>query len=94
MLEEGNKTKLANILTYHVIANKLVATDVISALDKGNGSVVLTALNGEAITVMQKDEKIWLRDSNDNYSEITATDIMADNGVIHVISSVVMPNSD
>ncbi len=94
LLEEGNKTKLANILTYHVIANKLVATDVISALDKGNGSVVLTALNGEAITVMQKDEKIWLRDSNDNYSEITATDIMADNGVIHVISSVVMPNSD
>lgn len=94
LLEEENKNTLANILTYHVIAGKLAATDVVTALEKGNGSVVLTALNGEAITVMQKDGKIWLKDTNDNYSEITATDVMADNGVIHVINTVVMPKND
>ena len=43
---------------------------------------------------MQKDGKIWLKDTNDNYSEITATDVMADNGVIHVINTVVMPKND
>ena len=85
---------MANILTYHVIAGKLAAADVVAALEKGNGSVVLTALNGEAITVIQKDGKIWLKDSNDNYSEITATDVMADNGVIHIINTVAMPKND
>jgi uncharacterized surface protein with fasciclin (FAS1) repeats len=43
------------------------------------------------LTVMQKDDKIWLKDTNGNYSEIVATDVMASNGVIHVINSVVMP---
>ena len=91
LLEEKNQKVLANILTYHVISGKLAATDVVAALDKGNGSVELKALNGELISVMQKDGKIWLKDSNENYSEITATDVMGSNGVIHVINTVVMP---
>jgi uncharacterized surface protein with fasciclin (FAS1) repeats len=40
---------------------------------------------------MKKDGKIWLKDSKGNYSEISATDVMASNGVIHVINTVVMP---
>lgn len=91
LLEEKNQKVLANILTYHVISGKLAATDVVAALDKGNGSIELKALNGELISVMQKDGKIWLKDSNENYSEITATDVMGSNGVIHVINTVVMP---
>ena len=94
LLEYENKNTLFNILTYHVIAGKLAATDVVTALGKGNGSVVLTALNSEAITVMQKDGKICLKDTNDNYSEITASDVKADNGVIHVINTVVMPKNN
>jgi len=91
LLEVENKKALANILTYHVVSGKLAASDVVAALKKGNGSVDLTALNGQVINVMQKDGKIWLKDSNGNYSEIVATDVMGSNGVIHVISSVVMP---
>ena len=93
LLEEENKKVLANILTYHVVSGKLAASDVVAALKKGNGSVDLTALNGQVISVMQKDGKIWLKDSNGNYSEIVATDVMGSNGVIHVISTVVMPKS-
>ncbi|MDC1492875.1 fasciclin domain-containing protein [Flavobacteriaceae bacterium] len=92
LLEAKNQKALANILTYHVISGKLTATDVVSALESGNGSVDLTALNGQAINVMQKDGKIWLKDLNGNYSEIVATDVMGSNGVIHVINTVVMPN--
>ena len=91
LLEEENKKVLANILTYHVVSGKLAASDVVAALKKGNGSVDLTALNGQVINVMQKDGKIWLKDSNGNYSEIVATDVMGSNGVIHVINTVVMP---
>jgi uncharacterized surface protein with fasciclin (FAS1) repeats len=91
LLEKENQKALANILTYHVVSGKLAASDVVAALKKGNGSVNLTALNGQVINVMQKDGKIWLKDSNGNYSEIVATDVMGSNGVIHVINTVVMP---
>ena len=93
LLEKENQKALANILTYHVVSGKLAASDVVAALEKGNGSVDLTALNGQVINVMQKDGKIWLKDSNGNYSEIVATDVMGSNGVIHVINTVVMPKS-
>ena len=67
------------------------AADVVAALKKGNGNVELTSLNGQKLTVLQKDGKIWIKDAKDNYSEITATDVMGTNGVVHVINSVVMP---
>lgn len=91
LLEKKNQKALANILTYHVVAGKLTANDVVAALKKGNGKVELKALNGETLTVMQKDGKIWLKDQKGNYSEITATDVMGSNGVIHVVDTVVMP---
>jgi len=91
LLEKKNQKALANILTYHVVSGKLVASDVVSALKQGNGKVELKALNGETLTVMQKDDKILLMDQKGNYSEITATDVMGSNGVIHVIDTVVMP---
>ena len=92
LLEVKNQKALANILTYHVISGKITATDVVSALEKGNGTVELKALNGQVLTVVQKDGKIWLKDVSGNYSEIVATDVMSNNGVIHVINTVVMPN--
>ncbi len=91
LLEAKNQKALANILTYHVVSGKLTATDVVAALKKGDGMVELKALNGQVLTVLQKDGKIWLKDTKGNYSEITATDIMGNNGVIHVINSVAMP---
>ena len=91
LLEVKNQKALANILTYHVISGKLTATDVVAALKKGSGTAKLKALNGQVLTVMEKDGKIWLKDINGNYSEIIATDVMGSNGVIHVIDTVVMP---
>ena len=91
LLEPANKEALANILTYHVVSGQLNAADVVKALNDGGGKVVLKALNNQSLTVMQKDGKIWLIDSNGNYSEIVATDVMGSNGVIHVINTVVMP---
>lgn len=92
LLEEENKAALAGILTYHVVSGKLAATDVVAALEKGNGKVTLPTLNRQNITVLQKDGKIWIQDAKGNYSEIIATDVMGSNGVIHVINTVIMPN--
>ena len=91
LLQPENVKALTNILTFHVVSGKLAAADVVAALQKGKGKVELKALNGQTLTVLQKDGKIWLQDQNGNYSEIVATDVMGSNGVIHVIDSVVMP---
>lgn len=91
LLEPKNKSTLSSILTYHVVSGKLAASDVVAALKKGKGMVEVKTLSGAILTVVQKDGKIWLKDGNGNYSQITSTDVMANNGVIHVIGDVVMP---
>tara|TARA_B100000963_G_scaffold70582_1_gene58851 strand:- start:198 stop:698 length:501 start_codon:yes stop_codon:yes gene_type:complete len=91
LLKPENVKALTNILTYHVVPGKLMASDVASALKSGYGKVKLTALNGQTITAKSKDGKIFLEDTKGNMSEIIATDVAGTNGVVHVISSVVMP---
>lgn len=91
LLQPENKEKLSAVLTYHVVSGKLQASDVAAALEAGNGSVTLTTLNGAEITAVSKDGGIFLKDQNGNYSKITKTDVMASNGVIHIIEDVVMP---
>lgn len=91
LLEPANQKALAGILTYHVVSGKLAASDVVGALKKGNGKAEVTTLSGGTLTVVQKDGKIWLKDNAGNYSQIISTDIMANNGVVHVIDAVAMP---
>ncbi len=91
LLEPENREALTGILTYHVISGKIAASDVVAALEKGNGKVDLKTLNGATIKVMSKEGKIYLKDQNGNYSQIVKTDVMGSNGVIHIIDTVVMP---
>lgn len=91
LLEPANKEKLAAILTYHVVSGKIAASDVAAALESGNGKAELTTLNGGKVTAVSKDGGIYLQDANGNYSKISKTDVMASNGVIHIIEDVVMP---
>mgnify|MGYP001361309561 FL=1 len=60
LLKPENVKALTNILTYHVVPGKLMASDVASALKSGYGKVKLTALNGQTITAKSKDGKIFL----------------------------------
>ena len=91
LLEPANKEKLSAILTYHVVSGKIAAADVAAALKNGNGKAELTTLNGGKITATSRNGGIYLKDANGNYSKIAKTDVMASNGVIHIIEDVVMP---
>lgn len=91
LLEPSNKETLAGILTYHVVSGKLAAKDVVKALEAGKGKVELTTLNGAILTAVKTDDGIFLKDANGNMSKIAKTDVMASNGVIHIIEDVVMP---
>lgn len=91
LLKAENKATLAKILTYHVVAGNLDAAAVVKAITNGGGKVVVTTVSGGKLTVSLKDGKVILTDENGGVATVLVTDLKADNGVIHVIDSVVLP---
>ncbi len=78
LLKPENKDKLTAILTYHVVAGKVMAADVVKLKSADT-------VNGKAVTI---DASMGVKVNNAN---VTATDIKASNGVIHVIDTVLIP---
>jgi uncharacterized surface protein with fasciclin (FAS1) repeats len=84
LLLPENKSALANILTYHVVAGKVMSSDL------KNGQVV-TTVQGGTLTVEIADGKVMLVDAKGGKSMVTTADVTASNGVVHIIDTVVMP---
>ncbi|MCO5183946.1 MAG: fasciclin domain-containing protein [Anaerolineae bacterium] len=74
---------LTDILTYHVVGDAVLAEQVVT-LDSAD------TLNGAPIAIAVVDDGVVLNDT----VNVTATDIMASNGVIHVIDAVLLPPTD
>lgn len=82
LLKPENKEKLQSILKYHIISKKVPSEEVL----KLNGKSVKT-LQGSEIAISVKDKNIFLNKD----TKVTPVDIMAKNGVIHVVDTVLMP---
>ena len=65
--------------------------DLAQAIQKGKGKVVLTTVNGAKLTASLVKGKVTITDENGGKSTVTATDLKASNGVIHVIDTVLLP---
>ena len=91
LLKPENKVALANLLTYHVVAGNLKASDVLEAIKAGKGKAVVKTIQGESLTASLDNGKVILTDAKGGKATVTTTDLTATNGVIHVIDSVVMP---
>ena len=74
-----DKAKLTAILTYHVVPGKVTAKDVKPGAVK--------TVEGRSFTVKAEGGKVMV-----DGATVTKTDIVADNGVIHVIDTVIIPN--
>jgi len=79
LLKPENKTKLQAILTYHVVAGKVAAADVVKLKSA-------TTVQGQSAKIAVSGGNVKVDGAN-----VVKTDIMATNGVIHVIDSVIMP---
>ncbi|SEB68395.1 Uncaracterized surface protein containing fasciclin (FAS1) repeats [Maribacter dokdonensis] len=91
LLMAENKAKLQSILTYHVVAGKVSAMDLMKMIKDGNGKAELTTVNGGTLTAMLKGKKVQLKDAAGNISTVTIADVNQSNGIIHVIDAVVLP---
>ena len=78
LLKPENKQKLVDILTYHVVAGKVMAADV-KTMD-------VKTVQGASAALKVADGKVTIDKAN-----VVKTDIEATNGVIHVIDAVIMP---
>jgi len=81
LLKPENKSQLVAILTYHVVPGRLMASDVVKAHE-------LKTVEGKPLEVKAAEGTVMIDDA-----KVTATDIAASNGVIHVIDHVVLPPS-
>ncbi|MGO3182197.1 MAG: fasciclin domain-containing protein [Aequorivita sp.] len=91
LLKPANKAKLQTILTYHVLAGKHSASDIMKDIKKGNGKATYKTVSDGTLTAMMKGKKLMLMDENGGMAEVTIADVNQSNGVIHVIDSVVLP---
>ena len=79
LLKPENKDQLIAILTYHVVPGKVMAADVVKLKEA-------KTVNGKMLKVTVMDGAVTINDA-----KVTSADIVASNGVIHVIDTVVLP---
>ncbi len=77
----ADPAKLRAILTYHVVAGKVMAAQVV-------GLKSATTVNGQDVRIRVENGKVFV-----DGAQVTATDIAASNGVIHVIDTVILPRN-
>jgi uncharacterized surface protein with fasciclin (FAS1) repeats len=79
LLKPENKAQLVAILTYHVVPGELMAVDVVKLTEA-------KTVNGKSVAVTEPGNSVMINDA-----KVTTTDIVASNGVIHVIDKVILP---
>ena len=82
LLKPENKEKLRAILTYHVVAGKVTAAEVVKLSSA-------KTLNGHSVAISTTDGTVMV-----NNSKVVKADIHASNGVIHVIDTVILPENN
>lgn len=92
LLKPENKDKLKSILTYHVVPGRLTTQDLREKIKDGDGKAELKTVEGEPLTIMEKNGKFWLQDAKGDMAEITISNVMQSNGVIQVINTVMLPS--
>ena len=84
LLKPENVDQLKSILTYHVVSGEVMAADL-------KDGQVLTTVQGGTLTVSIMDGKVYLTDATGNKVMVEKADVNADNGIVHVIDGVLLP---
>lgn len=92
LLKPENKAMLAKILTYHVVPGRLTAADLMGLVRRDHGTTTLKTVEGDPLTVSENDSHLYVSGEKSGVAEITISNVMQSNGVIHVANSVLLPN--
>jgi uncharacterized surface protein with fasciclin (FAS1) repeats len=92
LLKAENKSMLTKVLTYHVVSGKYDSKALATLIKKGHGKARLKTVSGGTLTATMDGGSIVLRDEKGGTSMVTTADVYQSNGVIHVVSAVLLPN--
>jgi len=92
LLKPNHKLDLSYLLTYHAIAGRLTARDIAHKINTNNGEAVFTTIAGSKLTAkIDGNRNIVLIDENGNESIISKFDIPQSNGILHIVTAVLVP---
>ncbi|WP_108882434.1 fasciclin domain-containing protein [Anderseniella sp. Alg231-50] len=91
LLKPENKDQLTKVLTAHVVAGKMSASDLVRKAKANGGRYNMQAVSGDALTAVIKGKALYLFDESGGASKITIADVNQSNGVIHVVDHVLVP---
>ena len=91
LVKPENKATLTKILTYHVVAGRVTAADLVAQITAGGGKAELTTVEGGTLTASLRGSSVILTDEKGGVATVTQADVFQSNGVIHVTDTVSMP---
>ena len=91
LLKPENVDQLKKVLTYHVVAGRITTQDLKKMIQEGGGKAMLTTVEGGTLTAWMKDGKYVLTDDKGGRAAITIPNVYQSNGVIQVVSAVLLP---
>ena len=92
LLKPENKPALTKVLTYHVVAGKVLAADLVKMINDGKGKATLKTVAGGSLTATMTGNVVTLTDEKGATGHVTIADVVQSNGVIHVVDKVLLPN--
>ncbi|MFU7528810.1 fasciclin domain-containing protein [Qipengyuania sp. ASV99] len=91
LVKPENKGTLTSILTYHVVAGRVSASDLVAMIEAGGGTAELTTLSGGKLTAHMMGDMVAVMDAAGGMATVTQADVFQSNGVIHVTDGVFLP---
>jgi uncharacterized surface protein with fasciclin (FAS1) repeats len=92
LVKPENKATLTKILTYHVVAGNYTHDKLAKAIRDGGGKATLKTVEGETLSFsMNGPNNVVVWDEKGGTANISTYDVIQSNGVIHVVSNVLMP---
>lgn len=90
LVKPENKATLTKILTYHVVSGKYTAKQLMAGAKK-KGGLNLTTVEGAPISLRMSGGKLVVIDQKGGGAVVQTPDVLQENGVVHVVGSVLMP---
>lgn len=92
LLKPENKATLTKVLTAHVVSGKIMSGDLVAKIKAHHGRFNFNAVSGDALTAtLTPHGNVWIYDESGGASKVSAADLEAGNGVVHVMTKVLLP---
>lgn len=91
LVRPENKGTLTAILTYHAVAGKVTAGDLVKLINDNGGQTTIPTVAGGTLTAAIEGGNVVITDAKGGKSTVTNADVMTSNGVIHVTDGVFLP---